>query len=443
MKTSNRKQIIILSFTLIVVMLGFGMVIPIFPFYIECLGASGSELGLLVATSALLEFLFAPVWGGVSDRIGRKPVLMLGMVGYGLSSLLFGLSTQLWMLFASRGLSGILSSATLATALAYIGDSTSEEDRGGGMGILGAAMALGVILGPGVGGWLAGESLSTPFFFAAGLSLVSLLLILFLLPESLPVKARQPFDGALRQAQDGAQDKQIKGKVSTVQFGELWRALFSPIGVLLFMVSLFSFALTNFEAIFGLYALEKFGYGPERVGTILMVIAVVSTVGKGALTGPATKRWGEATVIKVSLLAGSVGFVVLLLANTYVTILLATGFFILSKTLLRPAAFSLISKRATPSINSGQAPSTALRQDSGQGSGHRVGQGVAMGLSNSFMSLGRIAGPIWAGFVFDANVNYPYLSGSVIMFIGFLISLVWISQGRKETTGVGLQPAAD
>jgi DHA1 family multidrug resistance protein-like MFS transporter len=403
METSNRKQIIILSFTLVVVMLGFGMVIPIFPFYIEELGAGGSELGLLVATAALLEFLFAPVWGGVSDRVGRKPVLMLGMLGYGLSSLLLGLSTELWMLFASRALSGILSSATLATALAYIGDSTSEEDRGGGMGILGAAMALGIILGPGFGGWLAGDSLSTPFFIAAGMSLVSLLLILLLLPESLPAEARQ----------------QAEGKVSTVNIGALWRALLSPIGVLLFMVSLFSFALTNFEAVFGLYALEKFGYGPERVGAILMVVAIVSTVGKAAFTGPATKRWGEASVIKASALAGSVGFAVLLLANTYVTILLATGFFILSKTLLRPAAFSLISKRATG------------------------GQGVAMGLSNSFMSLGRIAGPIWAGFIFDVNVDYPYLSGSAIMFIGFLISLAWVSQEIRKATSTGLHPAGD
>jgi DHA1 family multidrug resistance protein-like MFS transporter len=392
METNNRRKILILSFALVVVMLGVGIVYPIFPFFITELGASGTELGLLAATSALLEFIFAPIWGSISDRTGRKPILMVGMIGYGLSMLLFGLSTQLWMLFASRALSGVLSSATLATAMAYVGDTTSEENRGGGMGILGAAMALGVILGPGLGGWLAGDSLSTPFFFAAGLALVSLLLILALLPESVPAEARQ----------------QIQGKVSTVQLGELWRALFSPIGVLLFMVALFSFALTNFEAVFGLYALEKFGYGPERVGTILTVVAVVSTVGKAALTGPTTKRWGEATVIKASLLAGSVGFAVLLLADTYITILLATGFFILSKTLLRPASFSLISKRATG------------------------GQGVAMGLSNSFMSLGRIAGPIWAGSIFDVNFNYPYFSGSVIMFIGFLISLVWVSQGRKE-----------
>ena len=388
MRANSRRQILILSFTLVVVMLGFGLVIPIFPFYIEELGAGGSELGLLVGMSALLEFVFAPLWGSVSDRIGRKPVLMLGMVGYGLSSFLMGLATELWMLFVFRGLSGILSSATLTTALAYVGDSTSEEERGGGMGALGAAMALGVILGPGLGGWLAGDALSTPFFWAAGMSLLALLLIFLLLPESLPAEGR----------------RQSAGEVSTVSLRALWRAVSSPIGVLLLMVALFSFALTNFEAVFGLYALEKFGYGPERVGTILMVIAVVSTVGKAVLAGPATRRWGEAAVVKFSALAGSVGFLVLLAANSYVTILLATGFFILSTTLLRPAAFALISKRSPGS------------------------QGAAMGLSNSFMSLGRIAGPVWAGFIFDVNVNYPYLSGAAIMFIGFLVSLVWVTQ---------------
>jgi DHA1 family multidrug resistance protein-like MFS transporter len=403
MRTRNRRNLLILSFTLVVIMLGFGTVIPIFPFYIERMGGGGSELGLLVATSALLEFVFAPVWGGISDRAGRKPILMLGTLGYGLSSLLMGLSTELWMLFASRALSGILSSATLATAMAYVADSTSEDDRGSGMGTLGAAMALGLILGPGFGGWLASDSLSTPFFIATGLSLLSVLLILVLLPESLPVEAR----------------KQAGGKVGTVNPRALWHALFSPIGVLLIMVALFSFALTSFEAVFGLFALEKFGYGPEQVGTILMVIAIVSTVGKATLTGPTTRWWGEATVIKASLVAGSAGFIALLLANTYATILLATGFFILSKTLLRPASLSLISKRAT------------------------VGQGAAMGLSNSFMSLGRIVGPIWAGFIFDVNIHYPYLSGAAFMFVGFLMSLVWISQPRREPSGQELPSASN
>src|SRR3972149_3707828 len=200
MSTSNRRNVVILSFALIVVMLGFGLVIPIFPFYIDRLGASGSALGLLVATASLTELIFGPIWGSVSDRAGRKPILMIGLAGYGLSLLLFGLSTQLWMLFAARALSGVLSSATMSTAMAYIGGSTSQKERGGGMGALGAAAGLGgllwaggggggVILGPGIGGWLAGDSLSTPFFIGAGLSLVSVLMIGLLLPETLPREA--------------------------------------------------------------------------------------------------------------------------------------------------------------------------------------------------------------------------------------------------------------
>jgi len=393
MGTSN-KNVIILSFALVIVSLGFGMVIPIFPFYIERFGGGGKELGLLVAVAALTELIFGPVWGSLSDRVGRKPILMLGMMGYGLSSLLFGLATQLWMLYAARALSGVLSAATASTAMAYIGDSTSDEDRGGGMGILGAAGGLGLILGPGFGGWLGGVSLATPFFAATGLSLVTMLLILFLLPESLPQPARQ----------------RTNSKIKMIRLSELWGTLSSPIGILLFMAFLSSFGLANFEAVFGLYALEKFSYGPERVGMILAVVGLVSAAGK-VFTGALTGRWGDVAVIKTSLLTGSIGFLVLLLANTYPTILLATGFFVLSKTFLRPSVLSLTSQRAT------------------------IGQGAAMGLSNSFMSLGRIVGPLWAGFAFDMNFNYPYLSGAAILFIGFLISLVWVTQGGKETTG--------
>ncbi len=400
MKTSNRKNLVMLAFTLVVVMLGFGMVIPLMPFYIEKLGASGKQLGLLIAVYSIMQFIFAPIWGDVSDRIGRKPVLMLGILGNGLFLLLFGLATQLWMLFVARTLAGILSSATHPSTMAYISDSTSEDERGGGMGQLGAAMGLGVILGPGLGGWLAGDSLATPFFVAAGLSLVSLLLIFLLLPESLPPEARE----------------QPEGKVQTVQIRRLWQALFSPIGVLLGMAFLVSFGLTNFEGIFGLYALEKFNYGPQRVGTIMVVVGLVSALTQGLLTGPLTKHWGEAVVIKLSLLASSIGFVVMLLATTYATVLLTTGFFILTVACLRPAVTSLISKQAT------------------------LGQGVVMGLNNAFMSLGRIVGPVWAGYVFDIKFDYPFMSGSLILFIGFVISLVWVSQDRKETTSPELQP---
>jgi DHA1 family multidrug resistance protein-like MFS transporter len=404
MKTTNRKNVWILSFTLAVVMLGFGMVIPIFPFYIESMGASGNELGLLTAISPFMQLVFAPIWGQVSDRKGRKPVLLIGVLGYGISMLLFGLATQLWMLFVARGLGAILSAATLPTTYAYIGDSTSEDDRGRGMGILGAAVGLGMVLGPGLGGWLAAGSLSTPFFITAALCVVTLLFIWLFLPESLAAQERRESNSNM---------------APTAQIRQLWHALFSPIGTLLFMAFLVSFGLTNFQAIFGLYALEKFGYNTEQVGWIFTGVGLVSALTQGILTGPLTKRWGEASVIKVTLLLSSISFGALLLANSFLMVLLTTCFFTLPNALLRPAVISLTSKHATTK------------------------QGVAMGLNNSFTSLGRIVGPIWAGYAFDINVHYPYLSGAAIIFVGFLISLVWISQESRLGTSADVQPAAE
>ncbi len=383
---NNRRNLFILAATMIVIMLGFGMVIPVMPFYIDKLGASGSDLGWLVAVYALMQLIFAPIWGAISDRVGRKPVLMVGIVGYAIFLILFGLATRLWMLFLARSLAGILSSATYPSMMAFISDSTVPEERGDGMGKLGAAMGVGVILGPGIGGWLAQESLSRPFFIAAALAVVTLGLVAFFLPESLPRDARQ------------------QTEVRTVNVKALWAALRSPLGVLLGMAFLLSFGLTSFEAIFGLYALEKFEYGPERVGTIMVVVALVSAVVQGILIGPLTKYWGEPFVIKLSLAGSVAGFLVMLLATTYPMILLTTGFFVLTVALLRPAVASLVSQHA------------------------EAGQGVAQGLNNSFMSLGRIVGPLLAGYLFDVNYNLPFISGAVIMLIGFFIALAWIQQ---------------
>ena len=394
----NSRNVAILFFTLVVVMLGFGIVIPIFPYYIVEFNAGGRELGLLMAVFAVMQFIFAPIWGQISDRVGRKPLLLLGVTGNALSLLLFGLSTQLWMLFVARALGGLLSSATLPTAMAFIGDSTSEENRGGGMGVMGAAMGVGMVIGPGLGGWLAEYSLSLPFFVAAGLSTLALILIFLILPESLPESERSV----------------AVGKLKGPQVGKLWQALLGPIGFLLFMAFLVSFALTNFEGIFGLYALERYGYTAQRVGTILMLVGLISAVVQGGLTGPLTKRFGEAAVIKVSLLGSAIGFGLMLTANTFTGVMLTVGFFVLSNTMLRPAVSSLTSRRA------------------------EGGQGVAMGLNSAFMSLGRMVGPVWAGFIFDIDISYPYFTGVIIMFIGFVTAMIWLAQDG----GVAQHPAS-
>ena len=392
MKTTNRRNLGILAFSLVVVMLGFGMVIPIFPFLIDKFGASGSALGVLVATAALTEFLFGPIWGSLSDRIGRKPVLMIGMFGYAISMVLFGLAANIWLLILYRALSGVLSSATISTTMAYIGDSTSEKARGGGMGLLGAAAGAGTIIGPGLGGLMAAGSLTTPFFVAAFLALAALLLVAFLLPESLPPEARS------------AGDQNIK----LVRFDEIWRAVRSPIGPLLMLAFLATFGTSNFEAVFGLYMLRKLDYGPQQVGGILTLVGFIALIGRGLLTGAVTGRWGEPTVIKASLLLGAVAFILLLLANTYLAVLLTTGLFTFSITFLRPSIHALTSQRTS------------------------AGQGVSMGLSNSFVSLGRVAGPLFAGMVFDINPNLPYLCGALILCGVFGLSLKWVGDDEKE-----------
>ena len=390
--TTSKRNLYILTFVLFVVMLGYGIIIPILPFYIESMGAGGTELGLLVASYAVMRLIFGPIWGSLSDRIGRKPVLLVGILGYAVTMVWFGLATRLWMLFAARILSGVLSSATAPTTMAFIGDSTSEKERGGGMGLLGAAGGIGTIVGPVLGGFLAGDSLATPFFLAAGLSVLSLLLAIAFLPESLPAEARQTIQ---------KNEKLIDLKV----WGE---AIISPIGSLLVLTFVSTSGLMIFANVFGLYALEKFSFGPEDVGVMMMVLGLISAVAQGLLVGPATKKYGDEAVIKLGLFATAIGFGLMLLANTYVTILLATAFFALTVAIQIPALTSLTSRRAT------------------------VPQGIAMGLSNSFVSLGRIVGPLVGGFLFDLNMLFPYLSGVAIMGIGFVASLMALKEESRK-----------
>ena len=364
---------------MIVVMIGFGIIIPIMPFYVEHFGVGGTGLGFMMALFSIMQFIFSPFWGKLSDRYGRKKIMLIGALGSGLSLIFMGLASNYWLLLAARGLGGILSSATMPTAMAYIGDSTDERGRGAGMGLIGAAMGVGMVIGPGLGGWMSAISLSAPFFLAGGLSFLALLPIWFILPESLPVSQRTQEKVALRGP----------------QLGELWRALRGPIGFLLFLAFLVNFALANFEGIFGLYADARYAYGPQQVGTIMMVIGVVSSLVQMLLTGPATHRFGENWVIKASLLSSVLGFVLMSLAEGAAIILLTVGFFVFSNAMLRPAIMSLTSKKALG------------------------GQGAALGMNNAYQSLGRVAGPLWAGMMFDFNINFPYWSAALIMLATF------------------------
>ena len=379
MKTQARN-LILLYFTLAVILLGFGVLIPLEAFLVDKFGASGQALGALVSLHALCQLLFSPLWGSISDSVGRKPILMIGAIGNSLSLVMFGLSSQLWMLFIARALGGIFAAATMPTALAFIGDSTSRENRGRGMGIIGAAMGTGMVLGPGLGGWLGANSLALPFYVTGALSLLAAALIFLILPESLPEEKRR---------------QELQVDIAS-RFKGMWQGLNGPLGIYFMLSWLVSFGLSNLEGIFGLFALERFGFGPSRVGSIMVVVGLSIAGVQMALTGPATKRFGERNVIKATLLCSTVTFLLILTAFDFTSLLITVGLFAFGNAMLRPSISSLVSKETT------------------------IDQGLALGLNSSFMSLGRFTGPLLAGYLFDIRVTLPYLAGSLIMFLGFI-----------------------
>jgi len=246
-----------------------------------------------------------------------------------------------------------------------------------------------MVLGPYLGGSLAEKNLSYPFYLAAALSLVVLVFVALMLPESLATEHRI------------TAGKTLRGP----DFKAMWHALFGPLGFLMSMSFLVSFGLTNFESIFGLYALDKFGFSPVQVGTILMVIGLTGAIVQGVFTGVFSKRWGENWVMRGALFVSVIGFLLMLTATDLPSVIITTAFFVVGNTLLRPVLASLISQQS-----------------------ERTEQGAALGMHNSFMSLGRVVGPTWAGFVFDVNMALPFISGAIIMTVALALAFIWLKK---------------
>ncbi len=379
MNDTNRKNLLILTFTMFVVMLGYSMAMPLLPFYIKLFGVGGTQLGWLMSTYSLMQLICAPVWGVLSDRYGRKPILAVGVLGYTITLFLIGLANSFAMLFLARTLCGLLSSATMPTAMAYIGENAPQKEKSRGMGQLGAAAGAGVIFGPLMGGWLSTDSLSRPFFAGSALAFLALLLVILLLPES-----HAPHTGDRR------------------QISPTWEiylhTLLSPAGILLLLIFIMSFGMTNFQGMIGLYVVDKFAFDTRQVGSIWMVMGVMLIAGQGGLVGPLTRKFGDLRLIQIGLLGGAIGFALVALAADYLTTMLALGFFILSLALIGPALNSYLSGFA------GQH------------------QGTVMGLNSAFTSLGRVIGPLWGGFIYDIDIDYPFFSGAATLAIGCLVS---------------------
>jgi MFS transporter, DHA1 family, tetracycline resistance protein len=375
----------VLFLIVVIDLIGFGLVIPLLPFYAERFSASPQEVTTLMAVFSLMSMLTAPLWGRLSDRVGRRPVLMISMAAAALAYLWMGFASALWMLFAARALAGACA-GNIAAAQAYVADVTTPENRAKGMGLIGAAFGLGFIIGPALGGVVAGNHLATadlrsPGLIACGLSVTALIGVVLLLRESLPAGAT----GRLR-----------RGRISALR-DALGRKVLARLLAIFFLTIL---AFAGMEATFALWAMAQFGWGPAQCGYLFTYVGLLSAVMQGGLIGRLTARFGEERLLIVGLGAIATGLLILPLSRDLPLLLLATTGLSLGMGAMQPSLNSLISRRA--------------------GAGE---QGEVLGVAQSVGSLSRVLGPLLAGALFAGfGRASPYFCGMVLVAVAAVIA---------------------
>ncbi len=412
-----RSPLLLIFLTVFIDLLGFGIVIPLLPVYSQIFHASDVELGLLFASFSGMQFFFAPMWGRISDRIGRRPVLIGGLFGTAIAYVIFAHADSLTVLFASRIMAGFFG-ANVSTAQAYIADITTPENRAKGMGLIGAAFGLGFTFGPLIGGELTAISPAAPGYFAAALSLCAALFGLAMLKE--PERARRAPSRlfGLEELAHAARDGRI--------------------GILLVLSFLFIFAFSTFKSMFTLFGLREF---PEVfrvpaalehasreealraapiIGRYLGMIGVLSAIVQGGLIRRLVPRFGETALAIAGPLFLAASLAIVGLAPTWGVVIAGCALMPFGFGLNGPALNGLISRAA---------PSDA--------------QGGYLGLNQSILSLARMTGPPCAGLLFDRlSPRAPFLFGAVVLVAAGLLALYYrgkygasFARAREVTPG--------
>lgn len=409
-----RKHLAVLLLCMFVVMIGFGITLPVLPFYVERLalqeGASSRAVVLHVAfltgVYSLMQLVFAPLWGRLSDRIGRRPLILLGIAGYVVAQVMFGVSTSLWLLYVARVGGGILSSATLPVSAAYVADMTTARQRSRGMAWLGTAASLGVVVGPAVGGLLAArdwhlrwstehltvDSFSIPFFAAALLGLLTMLAALRWLPESLHERPTRPIQAGL--SRHGSPD---------------WPVLLRSLAPLLLLTLAAQFALTMFEGTVALFAQAKFAFGPTEVAYVFVVCGLVMTVFQVGVVGVLADKVSEMKQIGVGFAMLGAGIALLAIADTKPLVFAFVVLLSLGMAFIAPNISALVSKR-----------------------GGEQQSGASLGLQNAANSLGQSLGPFLGGVLLLWQLNAPYvLTGGLLIMLAVAIAGKGLAARRK------------
>lgn len=382
----NRGALALLMLNIFIIFTGIGLIIPIMPSYMNLLHINGSLLGLLVAAFSITQLLFSAIAGRLSDSIGRKKIILAGMLLFALSEWMFGAVSSIPLLFIARMLGGISAALVMPAVMAYTADITSDEERGKGMGFINAAITTGFIIGPGIGGYLAEFGIRVPFYVAAVGGILAMTVTALFLPEVSKIgHSKDMINAEDNQAQSGL-------------LRQLASSFHAPYFISLIVVFIASFGLANFETVFGLFVDHKFGFTPKDIAFIITFGSISGAIVQVTIFGWIINRFGEKRVITVSLLISALFILLAVFAHTFWLIVAVTFVLFLSIDILRPAIGTQMSKFADNQ------------------------QGYVAGLNSAFTSLGNIVGPLIAGVLFDFNISYPYLVAAIILMFGFLLS---------------------
>jgi DHA1 family tetracycline resistance protein-like MFS transporter len=374
----KRRALLAVFITIFVSLIGFGIVIPLLPFYAKRFQASELQIGLLFASFSVAQLVAAPILGDWSDRWGRRPVLILSLLGSAASFVMLALAPNLFWLFVSRLLDGF-TGGNITTARAYIADISPPERRARNFGLIGAAFGLGFILGPALGGGLASFGLAVPAWAAAAISLLAAAYAFVALPETahlVPAKRPSPW-------------REMPTTLTR-----------SPAARLLWMNFILWLGFSVYQTTFPLFAAMRFGLGPREIGYILAVVGLVGALSQAVLVGRVVHALGEQRTLQVGLLLNIVGLSGAAFTHSLALFYLLVGIASVGGALALPSVVSLISRSAT-----------------------EAEQGRIQGVSGSLESLARILAPIGGNGALKYSDALPYAAAAGLLVIGALLAL--------------------